>query len=92
MDNPFKHLNSFLVVYVDDILISSQNLEEHWEHLTTFVETAENEGICVSEKKATIEQEKVELLGFELVTNGISLQTNISRKICEHPDELRTKK
>jgi len=29
MDNAFKHLNSFLVVYVDDILISSATLEEH---------------------------------------------------------------
>ena len=55
MDNAFKHLNSFLVVYVDDILISSQTLEDHHEHLKIFAETAIKEGICRSEKKATIE-------------------------------------
>ena len=40
MDNAFKHLNTFLVVYVDDTLISSQTLEEHRKHLKTFVKTA----------------------------------------------------
>jgi len=91
MDNAFKHLSSFLVVYVDDILISSQTLEEHCEHLKIFAETAIKEEICLNEKKATIEQEKIEFLGFELGSNGISLQDHISRKISEYPDELRTK-
>ena len=58
MDNSFEHLNSFLVVYVDDILISCQALEEHHEHLKTFAQTAIKEGICLREKKATTEQEK----------------------------------
>ena len=92
MDNAFKHLNSFLVVYVDYILISSQTLKEHREHLKIFAETAIKEGICLSEKKANIEQEKIEFLGFELGSNGISLQAHILRKIFEYPDELRTKK
>jgi len=55
MDNACKHLNSFLIVYVDDILISSTTLEEYWEHLHKFAEIAIKEGICLSEKKATIE-------------------------------------
>jgi len=92
MDNAFKHLNSFLFFYVDDILISSQTLEEHHEHLKIFAETAIKEGICLSEKKTTIEQERIEFVGFELGLNGISLQAHISRKISEYPDELRTKK
>jgi len=36
MGNALKHLNSFLVVYIDDILISSDALEEHREHLKIF--------------------------------------------------------
>ena len=40
MDNAFKHLNSFLVVYVGDILTSSTTLKEHRDHLQKFVETA----------------------------------------------------
>ena len=52
MDDSFKHLNSFLVVYVDDILINSDTLDEHRVHLNTFLETAIKEDICRSEKKS----------------------------------------
>jgi len=92
MDNAFKHLNSFLIVYVDDILISSDTFEEHRNHLNTFLEIAIKEDICLSEKKAVIEKEKIEFLGFEVGINGISLQPHISRKIMEYPDQLRIKK
>ena len=83
MGNAFKHLNSFLAVYVDDILINSKSLEEHREHLQTFAETTIREGICLSEKKATIEQGKIDFLRFKLGSNSISLQTHICRKIIE---------
>ena len=33
MDNAFKHLNPFLIIYDDDILISSTMLKEYREHL-----------------------------------------------------------
>ena len=69
MNNAFKHLNLFLVAYSDDILISSKTLKEHWEHLKTFAKTVLIEEICLSERKATIKQEKVEALGFQLASN-----------------------
>jgi len=92
MDNAFRHLNSFLVAYVDNILISSTTLEEYREHLQQFAETIIKEGICLSEKIATVELEKIEFLGFELGSNDISLQNHISRKITDYLDEVRTKK
>ena len=59
MNNVFEHLNSFLVVYVDVILISSKAIKEPREHLKTFVETAIKERICLSKTKATIEPKKL---------------------------------
>jgi len=50
------------------------------------------EGICLSEKKVVIEKQKIKFLGFELGTNGISLQSHVSTKINEYHDELKTKK
>ena len=33
-----KEINSFLLVYLDDILIFSRSLEEHWDHLKIALE------------------------------------------------------
>jgi len=44
MDNDFKHLNDFLVC-VDDILLSSNTLNEHRKHLNVFIEATIKEGI-----------------------------------------------
>jgi len=35
-----------------------------------FAETTIKDSICLSEQKATIEQEKIDFLGFELGANG----------------------
>ena len=43
-------------------------------------------------RKLQLNGEKIEFLGFKLGSNGNFLQTHISRKITEYPDELRTKK
>ena len=72
MENAFKHLNSFLVVYIYDILISSNTLNEHRKHLNLFIETAIKGGICLSERRSIIEKETIECLGFEVGTNEIS--------------------
>ena len=52
MDDAFKHLNSFLVIYVDDMLISTKYLEEQRKHLRVFVVIAIKKGTCLSEKKS----------------------------------------
>ena len=69
MNNAFKHLNNFLIVYVDGMIISSNTLEEHGKHLNVFIEIAIKEGNYLSEKKAVVEREKTEFLGFEVGTN-----------------------
>lgn len=52
MDNVFKHLYLFCLVYVDDILITSSTPEEHQEHLQLFAQTVQKHGIVLSQKKS----------------------------------------
>ena len=92
MDNAFKYLKLFPSSLCWRYFNQFSNLKRTSWALKIFVETAIKEGIYLSEKKATIEQEKIEFLGFELGSNGISSEAHISRKISEYPDELRTKK
>ena len=52
MDDAFKHLNHFLVIYVDDILINLDTLKENRNHLNTFLQIGIKEDICLSGKKS----------------------------------------
>ena len=47
MDNMFKGYD-FIHVFVDDMLISSENKEQHLEHLNTFVDLCITHGIGLS--------------------------------------------
>jgi hypothetical protein len=46
--NPFTH---FAIVYIDDVLIFSKSIEEHWKHLNSFLDTIKHSGLVVSAKK-----------------------------------------
>ena len=90
MDKIFKDYN-YIIVYVDDILIASETLEDHRKHLKEFVNVCIREGIVLSKRKAVIEHKKIEFLGMILDKQGIRLQSHIGRKIIDFPDKLENK-
>ena len=54
MHNALKILNSFLIVYVDDILITLSTIKGRRKLLNIFIKAAIKKGICLSEKKVVI--------------------------------------
>ena len=65
MDKIFRNYN-YIIVYVDDILVASETLEELRHHLREFVNICIKEGIVLSSRKAIIEHKKIEFLGMNL--------------------------
>ena len=63
MDNIFKDYD-FIHVYVDDMLISSNDKEQHLEHLNIFVDLCITHGIVLFKKKLIIGESKIEFLGL----------------------------
>ena len=63
MGNIFKDYD-FIHIYVDDILISSNDKEQHLEHMNIFVDLCITHGIGLSQKKSIIGESKVEFLGL----------------------------
>ena len=90
MDKIFSDYSSFIIVYIDDMLICSDNEKDHEKHLD-IITLCKEHGIILSEKKVEIKKKEIEFLGMIIDSKGIKLQSHIAEKIKDFPDELRTK-
>ena len=61
--NSFSH---FTIVYIDDVLVYSSSIDEHWKHLYSFLETIKRNGLVVSAKKVKLFQKKFHFLGYDI--------------------------
>ena len=70
----FQDLGDYLAVYVDDVLIFSDTLEEHVQHLRDVFTRLRKERLFVNGKKCSFAQPEVEYCGFILGTDGVRPQ------------------
>lgn len=54
MNDIFNPYVSFIIVYIDDVLVYSDNLERHFKHLTQFHKIAKHNGIVMSGRKMVL--------------------------------------
>ena len=80
MDKIFKEFHEFWIVYVDDILIFSNNGVDHISHIVSFAEKCTKHGILLSKKKAEIIKPRIEFLALIIDETGIEMQPHISEK------------
>ena len=60
------NLDKFIAVYLDDILIFSRNLDEHWEHLQWALARLREAKLYGRLHKCEFLKDQVEYLGFEV--------------------------
>jgi hypothetical protein len=64
MNQVFRlHIGKFIVVYFDDILIFSRNLEENVEHLRKLVDILREERLFINPEKSEFCRDKLVFLG-----------------------------
>ena len=91
MDKIFFDYSSFIIVYIDNMLICLDNEKDHEKHLNIFTTLCKEHGIVLSEKKVEIKKREIEFIGMIIDSKRIKVQSHIAKKIKDFPDELRTK-
>ena len=72
--------------YVDDVLIASNNEEEHRQHLTQVFQRLQDYGIVLNAKKCTFGKSQIEFLGHVISKGGISPLPSKVEAILKFPE------
>ena len=79
------NLDKFIAVYLDDILIFSHNLDEHWEHLQWALDQLRKAKLYGRLHKCEFLKDQVEYLGFEVGPRGVQASPGKVKAIIEWP-------
>uniref|UniRef100_A0A2N9EDV2 Reverse transcriptase domain-containing protein n=1 Tax=Fagus sylvatica TaxID=28930 RepID=A0A2N9EDV2_FAGSY len=75
----------FVVVYFDDILIYSKNLDDHVVHVKSVLDVLRKERLFANLKKCTFYTDKLVFLGFVVSAQGIQVDEEKVRAIQDWP-------
>jgi len=78
-------LFDFVVVFIDDLLIYSNTLEEHLEHIEQVLKKLQAAKLCVNIQKCVFAAREVNYLGNTFNQNGISQSEEKIRAIKNYP-------
>jgi hypothetical protein len=74
MNRVFRaYLDTFVIVFIDDILIYSESIEQHREHLRIVLETLKEHQLFAKFSKCEFWLEKVMFLGHVISRDGVSV-------------------
>ena len=78
-------LGSFVVVYFDDTLVYTKNLDEHIDHLHCVLDVLRKEELYANLKKFSFFMDKVVFLGYIVSAKGIEVDEENVKAIKEWP-------
>ena len=87
MDDIFNGLimEGVVVVYLDDILIFTETLEEHWRVTQRVMEFLQKHNLFLKPKKCKFEKTKVEYLGVIISQNSVKMDPVKVAGVTEWP-------
>eukprot|EP00253_Pinus_taeda_P034845 PITA_34845 len=80
-----KYLDKFVLIFIDDILIYSRNIQEHEEHLRLVLQTLREHQLYAKYSKCDFYKEQIQYLGHIITKEGIAVDPEKIRTIMEWP-------
>jgi hypothetical protein len=78
-----NYLDIFCITYLDDILIYSDNITQHQEHVRLILERIRQVGLSLKPTKCEFYTHKTEYLGYIIVPEGISMDPEKVKAVKE---------
>lgn len=78
-------VTEFAAIYVDDLLIHSDSIDEHLHHLNTIFKKMKEAGLTVKLRKCMFFREEVSFLGHVVSGKGVSMDPKRSQAIDQYP-------
>jgi len=91
MDDTLKPYFDWLIVYIDDILVFSTSLEQHFKHLRKFLQVIKQVGLVLSKKKIELFKTEIKFLGHTIDNGKLTLQTHAVEFADKFPDKILDK-
>ncbi|KAA0058439.1 Enzymatic polyprotein [Cucumis melo var. makuwa] len=66
MNDIFNQYQEFTIVYIDDVLVFSNTVDQHFKHLKVVLNAIKSNGLVVSKPKIKLFQTRVRFLGYEI--------------------------
>ena len=84
-------LDIYVVVYLDDILIYSENPSEHRKHVREVLRQLRAAGLYASLKKCVFDVDTVEFLGYIISPEGLSMDQSKVKAVQDWPTPRKVK-
>jgi len=84
-------LDVFVVIYLDDILIYSDNMNDHKKHVKEVLKRLQENWLYASPTKCVFHQDRIEFLGFVLGVDGLRMDESKTQTIQNWPTPRRVK-
>lgn len=78
-------LDQFVVIYLDDILIFSNSMEEHQRHVILILERLRKNRLYIKIEKCEFHQIEIQFLGYVISPNGLQMDSSKIKAIVDWP-------
>lgn len=83
----FSLMVPHMLIYIDDLLIFSENPDDHLKHLHQFHQLLQQYGIMLSQRKCVFFATKIDFLRMTISNGSFELQPHISHQLLNFPDK-----